>query len=489
MEGRLAQHIDALSAEKLALDLPVGPTIGRGAYNHLYISTAPAIKIQKNSGSKTVNLPVVIREWKPVKRARITNNDNSHTAQKLLEEAAKLNGNSPFIMTSIYRSRNLKKMVSLAAIDDLRHFNFHADQLRDIITQICLAVAWLHRNNLAHHDIKPENILVFITDDGRVHIRLTDLDMLTDASAKIRKGTRIFLDPDETNNDGKSLDCYALGKTLLELLHRAGSRDTNLHEIIVGLTTKNRSARSTIEDVLDNKYFGQRKVDRDKYFNELITYFGERTPLIEGQTTFYPPLDDATLLMPQPVRELVSVTHKISRTLHPAKRDAKTTADLVRKKYDMETTIIKQSKLQGYIPPVKKMVVTTCDLHDESEKNICKTITAAALQKIVDQSVKEYVEKQHSAMTRFFFHGETGKKKALEVKANTDLLVQYNHSAREIFYYLSNHLQNGSGNWRDASFKTILAKNLGTLCQLPFGEWFQHLNDAKPGAVVSARSR
>ena len=75
------------------------------------------------------------------------------------------------------------------------------------------SLAAVHRRDIVHHDIKPQNLL--LTDDHR--LKIADFGV-----ANRNWGTRAYMAPElslgEASSDDVRVDIYALGVTLLELL-------------------------------------------------------------------------------------------------------------------------------------------------------------------------------------------------------------------------------------------------------------------------------
>jgi serine/threonine protein kinase len=89
--------------------------------------------------------------------------------------------------------------------------------------QIINGLIYLHKKNIVHNDIKPENIL--LDDDNR--IVLTDFGSSEIMSSKIIQdklsGTYAFFSPEKfligTHMDGEPIDIWAFGVTIFGLLY------------------------------------------------------------------------------------------------------------------------------------------------------------------------------------------------------------------------------------------------------------------------------
>ncbi len=96
-------------------------------------------------------------------------------------------------------------------------------RLRELIVQICSALAYVHSRGLVHRDLKPSNILVDQEGDARLMDfglckTLADLSDVTDSGQVV--GTYRYMSPEQACGeplDARS-DLYSLGVVMYELL-------------------------------------------------------------------------------------------------------------------------------------------------------------------------------------------------------------------------------------------------------------------------------
>jgi serine/threonine protein kinase len=115
-----------------------------------------------------------------------------------------------------------------------RHWNENKDipieAARTVVKQMTAGVAYIHDNNIAHRDIKPDNFLmdVFNIDDPHINIGLSDFDFAVRVSpAQVLTcvcGTKHYMAPEmlgESPKYGMKVDVWALGIILNGLIARS----------------------------------------------------------------------------------------------------------------------------------------------------------------------------------------------------------------------------------------------------------------------------
>lgn len=124
---------------------------------------------------------------------------------------------------------------------------FTEDDIRDIFRRSLEAVAYCHENNIAHMDIKPENLLLKLDEDGNVtDIKLTDFGMShrIDPSKRVIYGGKLFgtvgyMSPELYLNkceDLKKVDAYSMGVLLYNLVtgmmpHKGSTKDKVINQV------------------------------------------------------------------------------------------------------------------------------------------------------------------------------------------------------------------------------------------------------------------
>ena len=97
---------------------------------------------------------------------------------------------------------------------------FEEEEAKFYISELILAIEYLHNHNILYLDLKPENIL--ISSDG--HIKLVDFGLarenVNNNPIKYVCGTPLYLSPEMIKREGasKSTDIYGIGAVLYEMV-------------------------------------------------------------------------------------------------------------------------------------------------------------------------------------------------------------------------------------------------------------------------------
>jgi len=217
-------------------------------------------------------------------------------------------------------------------------------EIKEIVTQILMAVNRFHKRKKLHRDIKSENFLVFVTDTHprRIHIKLADLDTLMADDDKLlsKAGTIGFLAPEctvsiehdkegqkviEENLDDdkyivaskKPVDCYAVGKTIDDILHYAypdaTSENQALRALCSSLTNNDPLQRMTIDAAMDSPYFGENPEAREIYFKQVREKHKKPDDYFNGiyKQLPYPEYNDALLLLSESLQKIYAQAHSL----------------------------------------------------------------------------------------------------------------------------------------------------------------------------------
>lgn len=102
-----------------------------------------------------------------------------------------------------------------------------------IIRQLLDVIKVIHEGNVVHQDLKPDNILVDITEDGSVKIRLSDFGVAAPEGEGNLGGTPQYISPESMKDfprlPRKKNDMWALGVIIWEMRHPGERLDHYLY--------------------------------------------------------------------------------------------------------------------------------------------------------------------------------------------------------------------------------------------------------------------
>lgn len=149
------------------------------------------------------------------------------------------------------------------------------------ISEIILAIEYLHSLNIVYRDLKPNNVLI----DENCHLKLADFGLARENTDKSNPATTFcgspgYLAPEILSNEGvwKPADIYSIGICLYQLLtgklpfieentmklyksimekkiNFPSTVSNNAKNLILSLTTKNPTKRLSIEEIKSHPFF------------------------------------------------------------------------------------------------------------------------------------------------------------------------------------------------------------------------------------------
>ncbi|KAM3140380.1 hypothetical protein pb186bvf_007540 [Paramecium bursaria] len=168
---------------------------------------------------------------------------------------------SPFLITlhcAFQTQNNLYQLMDYYENGDLSVYMtrgqvFDEYTAKFYISEIILAIQYLHSKNIIYRDLKPQNIM--IADDG--HIKLIDFGLAKDLKdneyTQSFCGSPAYLSPEVVNGDGasKATDVYSIGLLLYEMLFGYPPFYT-----------------TNVDELLNNIRYG--RVNTDHFKNQLV---------------------------------------------------------------------------------------------------------------------------------------------------------------------------------------------------------------------------
>ena len=263
--GLIKQHYD------------VGITVGRGSSGFVKIGKnkktgrMSALKFMKET---KVDADELIKEYDLMSKLSMYPKCNQYIIcyEDLFKASYGKIGNIYYILKmELFRGQELLELVECKNATLMK---IEAPYLKLIIRDILEGLAFLHAKNIAHRDIKLNNVMF----DSK-HIKLVDFGFAcTIDMCANKKGTHIYFAPEKarmgTNYSHKTVDIWATGIMLLEMITNYDISET-LFDMIDDVDTKD-TFMNLVTDILGSKP----EIPKDVYIllTSLLEYYPEARP-------------------------------------------------------------------------------------------------------------------------------------------------------------------------------------------------------------------
>ncbi|HDL04744.1 MAG TPA: CHASE2 domain-containing protein [candidate division Zixibacteria bacterium] len=224
--------------------------LGKGAMGTVYKGTDPAIN--RNVALKTIRLDFV-NDQKEINELR----------ERLSREASAAGMLSHPNIVTIYDVGSEGKLQYIAmeyvegqTLEDMirRKVKFNYRIIAQIVTQICAALDYAHKQGIVHRDIKPANIMVMSDYRAKVmDFGIARVDSSSMTRTGIAMGTPNYIAPEQLQGKkvDRRCDIFSLGVVLYEmLLHRRPFRGENLTALIYSIVNGEVELPSSVDKTI-----------------------------------------------------------------------------------------------------------------------------------------------------------------------------------------------------------------------------------------------
>jgi serine/threonine protein kinase len=284
--------------------------LGSGTYGEVWKYVSPteeiAVKIQKlnvdrNNVSKAVKyIKQYIDEFYMIKKMEFA----GYETHLLHPHAIYFTHNAG----SDFRAWILMPMMKCSLSDLLRSSSWPGIQRSKVwklIQQLTTALDSLHRNNILHRDIKPDNVLV--SASGQLY--LSDFGMLCEMTTPKTcdaYGTPMYLDPYSmySHHASKESDQYSMAIVFLEMLiepHHSKVVDKALSRLAKNFMISTRSGGLYLNSNVFSSIQASKKVQRDAH-NVLTVMEASINPSLFNSTKSIEAM--MTLIHPEPAKRI-----------------------------------------------------------------------------------------------------------------------------------------------------------------------------------------
>ena len=252
--------------------------LGRGSFGKVVL-----VRLEK---SKKLYAMKILKKELVIKRKQV---NHTMTERSLLEKL-----NHPFIVKLFYAFQDKTKLYFITEFMQGGELFFHLRRnsqykeksVKFYMSEILLAIDYMHKNNFIYRDLKPENILI----DKFGHIKLTDFGLSKLLDEEEQKtytlcGTPEYLAPEIIFEKGydKTCDWFSFGVVMFEMLcgfhpfkQKKGKFNPQIYKMKIQIPENiSKCAKDLIEKLLNSNprerigYNGSEEIMNHEFFKDI----------------------------------------------------------------------------------------------------------------------------------------------------------------------------------------------------------------------------
>lgn len=238
-----------------ANELEIVRALGSGGFGTVYQATYRGETVAlKKLHTNTKNKKAAMQSFRSETREEVVNFCHPHIAKTLYYSIASSIEDLPFLVIEFIENKTLQHLLDdpVEVIDDARRMKF--------ALEITSALEYVHRQNVAHLDLKPVNILLTNEDSCKLgDFGCSEIveDRPVSPTRSYLTGTFAYRAPELLRGQSASCkaDIYSFGICLWQLWTRdTPYRGKNQHVVIFGVVSKHLRPKLSDDNMPDNKY-------------------------------------------------------------------------------------------------------------------------------------------------------------------------------------------------------------------------------------------